>query len=249
VTPLGNRDFLRMALRASLLEATWNYERQQGVGWAWALKPALERIYGLGPERNERLAEHTAFFNTQPTMASLALGAIAGIEEQRAAGVGPNADAIGRMKSMLGSALAVLGDRLFGHTLRPLAGCLGVALALPGSWLGAVALLLFYNGIHQSVRWLGVRWGYELGPAVLSESLRRRVDRFARLLSVLGAMLVGVIVAIELLPGGEPRALPFQLMLAGGLVIGVIVAQRPRPSPSEWALVVAGIACVVGWSR
>ena len=31
-------------LRAALLQATWNYERQQGLGWAWALKPALDKF-------------------------------------------------------------------------------------------------------------------------------------------------------------------------------------------------------------
>ncbi len=41
---LTRADLWRMALRTTLLQATWNYERQQGLGWAWALKPALDRI-------------------------------------------------------------------------------------------------------------------------------------------------------------------------------------------------------------
>src|SRR5262245_38864379 len=60
-------DLMAMGLRASLLQATWNYERQQGVGWAWALEPALKRIEPDPARRAARLAEHTAFFNTQPT--------------------------------------------------------------------------------------------------------------------------------------------------------------------------------------
>ena len=74
---LGNGTLLRMALRANLLQATWNFERQQGVGWAYALQPALEALYRDPAERCARLAEHTAYFNTQPTLASLALGAAA----------------------------------------------------------------------------------------------------------------------------------------------------------------------------
>ena len=84
--PLRNATLLRMGLRASLLQATWNYERQQGLGWAFALAPAIERLYADPAERRDRLAEHTAYFNTQPTLASLALGAVAGLEERRAAG-------------------------------------------------------------------------------------------------------------------------------------------------------------------
>ena len=34
-----------IGLRANLLQATWNFERQQGIGWAYALLPALKRLY------------------------------------------------------------------------------------------------------------------------------------------------------------------------------------------------------------
>src|SRR5947207_14253359 len=116
---LTNRDLHSMALRASLLQATWNYERQQGLGWAWSLKPALDRLMPDPAARAARLAEHTAYFNTQPTLASVVLGVAAGLEERRAEGVGPDADAMGRVKSVLGSTAAALGDRLFWTTLRP----------------------------------------------------------------------------------------------------------------------------------
>src|SRR5262249_1821258 len=36
---------LRVGLRANLLQAAWNFERQQGLGWAFALEPALRRLY------------------------------------------------------------------------------------------------------------------------------------------------------------------------------------------------------------
>ena len=75
MTRLGDGDLLRMAARASLLQATWNYERQQGIGWAHALDPALRRLIPDAVAHRERLAAHTAYFNTQPTFASLALGA------------------------------------------------------------------------------------------------------------------------------------------------------------------------------
>jgi PTS system mannose-specific IID component len=43
--PLGSGDLRRVVLRTHLLQATWNYERQQGVGWAWSLQPVIERLY------------------------------------------------------------------------------------------------------------------------------------------------------------------------------------------------------------
>ena len=40
---LKGMDLTRIGLRASLLQATWNYERQQGLGWAFSIQPALTR--------------------------------------------------------------------------------------------------------------------------------------------------------------------------------------------------------------
>src|SRR6267378_454242 len=223
----------RMALRASLLQATWNYERQQGVGWAYSLEPALERLLPDPRQRAERLAEHTAYFNTQPTMASVALGVVAGLEERRAAGEGPDAAAMGRVKSVLGSSLAALGDRLFWMTLRPLAACVGALLAPAGMVRGALAL------------W----WGYRHGPEVLGERLRGAVGWLTLLISLGGCVVLGILTATLLAPGGVPRSLVFQVMLLTGIGVGFVVALRPRPSPTEWALGIAALCIAAAWMR
>ncbi|HTK32600.1 MAG TPA: PTS system mannose/fructose/sorbose family transporter subunit IID [Candidatus Saccharimonadaceae bacterium] len=243
------RDRVLMALRAELLQATWNYERQQGLGWAWSLAPALRRLLPDREARCARLVEHTAYFNTQPTLASLALGAAARLEEERVAGGGADAESVLRVRSMLGASLAALGDRLFWLTLRPFAACLGVWVALNGGWRGAVVMLLCYNGVHQVMRFSGIGLGYRLGPAVLDDALRRRLDRLTRALCMGGAIIVGVLVAALLVPGGEPRPLVFQVTLTAGLGLGFVAAQRPRPSPTQWALG-AGVLCLAAtWWR
>jgi len=238
-----------MGLRASLLQATWNYERQQGLGWAWALSPALERFYSDPALRRRRLAEHTAYFNTQPTLASLALGSVAALEQQRALGEGPDADGMRRVKSVLGSSLAALGDRMFWLTLRPLAACLGLILAASGSALGAVVLWVCYNAMHQGLRFAGVGWGYRLGPAVLGGELRLRLERMIHAWAVLGTAAIGVIVAVLLAPAGTPRPLEYQILLGAGLALGLLAAQRVRPSPTEWALGIGLLSVIVAWRQ
>jgi PTS system mannose-specific IID component len=241
--------FWQMALRASLLQATWNYERQQGLGWAWALEPALRRLYPDATERRERLAQHTAYFNTQPTLASLALGAVAALEERRAGGEGLNDEGIRRVKNVLGSSLAATGDRLFWFTLHPFAACLGILLATTGTWIGAAAFWVCYNLVHQGIRVLGVGWGYRAGPGVLSARVRNRFNSMIRLLSAGGAMLVGVLAAGFLVPGGQPAPIVFQALLAAGLTLGLIGAQRSRPSPTEWGLGLCGLCLIAVWYR
>jgi mannose/fructose/N-acetylgalactosamine-specific phosphotransferase system component IID len=245
--PAGVR--ARMALRLSLLQATWNYERQQGLGWAFAIAPALERAVADPAERRARLAEHTAYFNTQPTLASVALGAVAALEEQRGAGAGPDADGIARVKAVLGSSLAALGDRVFWLTLRPFAACLGVVLAIAGNPYGALALWLGYNVVHQGVRWQGVSWGYRDGPAAAAGALRERLERLARVLGVIGSALIGVIVAALMAPGGDPAPLTWQIVLGAGLALGLIASQRARPTPTEWALGAGALCLAAAWWR
>jgi len=247
--PLPNRTLTAMGLRASLLQATWNYERQQGIGWAWALQPALERLYPDPARRAERLAAHTAYFNTQPTVASVTLGAAAALEEQLATGGAADADAIARVKSVLGASLAAVGDRLFWFTLRPFAACVGIALVLLGAGWGAAALWLTYNAVHQPVRLLGVRWGYVAGPAIVAGPLRGRLETLTGALARAGALVLGVVMAALMVPGGQPSPAGFQMLLAGGLALGLFTAPRSRPSPTEWALMVGSAALVIGWRR
>lgn len=240
-----------MALRANALQATWNFERQQGAGWAWALEPALRVLYPDAAVRRDRLAEHTAYFNTQPTLASLALGAVASLEERRADTGTPNAAGVARVKTALGSALAALGDRLYWFSLRPFAAVVGLALAMsrPGEGWGAFALVACYAAGHLGVRFAGVGWGYRLGPLVLGDSLRLKLERAVSWLQWGGSAAVGVVVALCLAPGGEPRAPGLQFALAGGLGLGLVTATRARPSPTQWALGLGALAVLASGLR
>src|SRR5262249_32197906 len=78
-------DLARVVARSFLLQALWNPERQQGAGFAFALKPFLTRV---PPPQGEpaALARHVGYFNTNPAFASYALGAIGRLEVERALG-------------------------------------------------------------------------------------------------------------------------------------------------------------------
>jgi mannose/fructose/N-acetylgalactosamine-specific phosphotransferase system component IID len=246
---LPGRVLARMAARTPLLQATWNYERHQGTGWAYCIQPALDHLYPEPRLRAERLAEHTGYFNTQPTLASLALGAVASLEEARARtdGVALGPTEIGRVKAALGSALAAVGDALFWSTLRPVAACLGVIVAFELEAWGALVMLALYNAFHLTLRLRGVTMGYRLGPAVLSHGLRESLQRSARVLAALGAGLCGVLAAALLVRVGGPPNLGVQAALAAGMVSGLLTATRPRPSATQWALIGGAICIVLAW--
>src|SRR5262249_61523597 len=169
-----------------------------------ALAPALRVLYPESGERLERLAEHTAYFNTRPTLAAIALGAAVRVEEDPSAGGGGDAASMARLKSALGSTLAALGDRLFWFSLRPFAAAVGVLLGMvhPSHGWGALSLWLVYSVPHLTMRFGGVRWGYAAGPAVLSGAFRERLETALRWLALLGVVVVGVGLAWARAPAG-----------------------------------------------
>jgi len=183
-------DLARVVARSFLLQALWNPERQQGAGFALALRPLLGRLFGREGEARA-LARHTGYFNTNPAFASYALGAVGRLEADRAEGAEIPAEAVDRAKATLGPALAALGDSLIWSTMRPVAAALGVTWVLAGSAYGPLLFLLLYNALHLYVRVRGVLVGWRLGLGFWEEGMRRRLQRLRvglRVCAVVGAV-------------------------------------------------------------
>ena len=61
--------------------------------------------------------------------------------------------------------------------------------------------------------------------------------------------MLGVLVAWALAPGGEIRPIAVQSALAAGLGLGMLSAQRARPSPTQWALGLGVLILLAAWLR
>jgi len=174
---------LSLFLRSLLIQAGWNYQRMQNLGFVYALSPALRRAWPEPEKFAAAAVRHSATFNTQPYMAGFILGNVARMEEAAAAsGGGPAAEArIMGVRQALASSLASIGDRIFWGRLRPLTAevCMLVWLAagvtfwiVPGDragvslWAllsGPAASVLFYSGFAFYIRWKGISVGYACG--------------------------------------------------------------------------------------
>ena len=60
--------------RSFFLQGSWTYERMQNVGWAFAMIPAIKKLYSSKEDRAAALKRHLEFFNTHPYVASPILG-------------------------------------------------------------------------------------------------------------------------------------------------------------------------------
>ena len=74
---LSKKDRRSVMLRSQFLQGSWNYERMQNGGWAFALIPALKKLYPNKEDATKALKRHLEFFNTHPYIAAPILGAIA----------------------------------------------------------------------------------------------------------------------------------------------------------------------------
>ncbi len=88
-----------------------------------------------------------------------------------------------------------------------------------------------------------------LERGVAERRLRDDLENAVTLLAYAGCITLGVATAVALAPGGEPRSIAVQSALAGGLGIGLLSAQRARPSPTQWALGMGVLGIVAAWQR
>ena len=83
---LEKSDRFNIMLRSQFLQGSWNYERMQNGGWAYAIIPALKKLYPNKDDASAALKRHLEFFNTHPYIAAPILGVTLALEEERANG-------------------------------------------------------------------------------------------------------------------------------------------------------------------
>ena len=140
------------------MQGTWNYERMLGVGMGYAAEPLLEELKLSDPQRHaEAVVRSAEFFNCNPNLAGLALGAEVRAEYDAAPGA-----QVARLRTALCSPLGALGDQLFWAGLVPaLVGLTLAAVTLGAGLWAIVGFLLVYNGVRI---WTAV-WSLRTGLA------------------------------------------------------------------------------------
>lgn len=191
---LTKKDRLSVFWRSQFLQASWNYERMQNVGWAYAMMPALKKLYTTKEDRSEALKRHLEFFNTHPYVAAPILGVTLTLEEKRAAGTDIDNAAIQGVKIGMMGPLAGVGDPIFWGTLRPVLGAFAASLALSQNILGPIIFFLVWNIIRMAFLWYTQELGYQQGSNItqnLSGGLMKKITQGA---SILGMFIMGVLV-------------------------------------------------------
>jgi PTS system mannose-specific IID component len=231
---------VRALIRLLSLQASFTFERLQGVGIAVAQEPLLEPL-DRDPDRARAARGRSAqYFNAHPFLAGIAVGALARAELDHEEG-----DRILRLRSALSGPLGALGDQLFWAGVVPaIMGLMLAAGALGRGVEALVALVLGYNLCRILVTAWGLRLGLAHGLLVAGEVSHTRLREMASWAGALAAVVVGAAlpwVSLWLLEG-VPRARVLGLVLVGVAIgFGVLTRRRPVSAP----LVTLGAAAVV----
>lgn len=191
---LTKKDRISVWLRSTFLQGSWNYERMQNGGWAFAMIPAIKRLYKTKEERSAALKRHLEFFNTHPYVASPILGVTLALEEERSNGTEVDDITIQGVKVGMMGPLAGIGDPVFWFTVRPILGALGASLAINGNVLGPIIFFVAWNLIRMAFTWYTQEFGYKVGSSITDDLSGGLLQDITRGASILGMFILGALV-------------------------------------------------------
>ncbi len=186
------KDLNQIATRSFMLQSSFNFESMQGIGYAYSVLPALQKIYADDPEGlKEAVLRNTEFFNTHPYLAGTIMGAQLALEERKHTYNDISSEAISSIKIAMMGPFAGIGDSFFWYTIYPIAISVGCSLADAGSILGPIFAFVFFNTFHLVARYGGIKMGYNLGTDAIKNSTSSLMNRITQGASIVGLMILG----------------------------------------------------------
>lgn len=182
------------------LQLGHNYERMQGLGYFYAILPALKKIYKDDPEALDRACRaHIQFYNTTPQMSEIIIGMNVAIEEEEGIAALETATSL---KTALMGPFAGVGDVIFGVIAGTIFGAIAGNMAIAGSTVGMgiwivwnIAVLFFRTKL------------FDLGYAQGAKLITTMKDQLAYVTN--GASILGLIVVGALIPSVIKLKIPY----------------------------------------
>ena len=191
---LSKSDRQKVWWRSTFLQGSWNYERMQNLGWAYALIPAIKKLYTSKEDRAAALERHLEFFNTHPYVAAPIIGVTLALEEERANGAEIDDTAIQGVNIGMMGPLAGVGDPVFWFTVRPILGALGASLAMAGNIVGPLLFFFGWNIIRMAFLWYTQELGYKAGSEITKDLSGGIIQKITKGASILGMFILAVLV-------------------------------------------------------
>lgn len=167
----------------------YNFETQQAPAVAFSMRKALRKIYPKDDEYIEAMDNHYKYFNANPLMANIILGATLAMEEKD--GIKAK-DAVQSLKTSLMGPFSGVGDSVFWILIPTIMGSIAGYMALQGNAVGAILWMV----LQIAFFWLKMglfKTGYNSGTELIT-SLGENINIFTDAISVMGLMVVGSLI-------------------------------------------------------
>jgi PTS system mannose-specific IID component len=228
-----------MFLRLLAVQGAWNYETLMGNGIAFAVEPALRLLPGGkgGDAYRAAMARQNGYFNANPYLAGLAVGALASAEL-----AGEPTERIERFHTACCGPLGSVGDRLVWAGWLP--ACSLLALVAFGLGMGPAGVVLLFLGVYNagtmSLRYWGLRAGYREGLRVASALgaplLRKGPAQVARA----SALLAGIAIPLAVRGVIGPARGALGIVFAAAAV-GAVTLARSHGRVEGWRLAMGAL--------
>lgn len=191
------KDLTQIFWRSWPLMGSFNYERLQAQGFAYAMIPILKKLYPQKEDFIAAMQRHLTFFNTTPQCGPFILGTTIAFEEQYAADPENfDVEAINSVKAALMGPLAGIGDSFFWGTFRVVGAGIGAPMCVAGNYLGSLIFILVYNIPNFWVRWKGMFLGYEGGMSFVQDASESGLfEKLTEAAKILGLVVIGGMIA------------------------------------------------------
>lgn len=244
--PLSLGVLLSTFARSLLIQGSWNYRTMLGSGFAFAMIPALRRLFGAEPEEMRGSVDrHIEHFNAHPYLSSLALGAVLRLEAE-----GADPETVRRLKVAIRGPLGSLGDALVWATVLPgvALGALSLLWFGVSVWVAVVVFLTVFNLVHLGLRVWGFRAGMRAGKDVGRLLTRADLSGWTRRLEPFVVLLLGLLVGSVL--GGDgglwQAGVLWLALAAGAFLVGLFGGHRTWRPAAVVTVVAIGVVSVVG---
>jgi len=200
---MKNCNIIRTFFRSFLLQAVWNFERMQNVGFLYSIIPCLKEIYGTDENRLKNAAiRHFDFFNTHPYIANTIIALTLVLEDEKTVNEETKSKQIKSLKLHLGGQLAAIGDTFFWSRLRPLCGLLAAGYVFlqyetlnqvqcdtSCHFLVPLAFIFLYNTPHIFFRFFGFWLGLKYKTDVVKIITNVRLQKISEIIRIVGIFI------------------------------------------------------------
>lgn len=192
---LTKKDLNRLFIRSNAIQSAFNFERQQAMGFEWAMIPIINKLYNTKEERIAGYKRHIGYFNSHPWTCGPIFGIVASMEEKMANGEDITEENIQAVKGALMGPLAGIGDSLLWSTLRPITAGICASLALSGNGIAPLLFVIILNVIHFGLQYYGVKFGYNFADQFMDKMESMQIKVWMEAATILGLFVVGGLTA------------------------------------------------------